>query len=139
MLPSKLSIRRAMTFVNSLLLGGALLCLPGCFRVTSLMPDSIPAETHTQWVNGFLLGAVGGHVDAARYCGGRPVSRIETKRTAGNYLAEIFTLGIYAPSHVSITCGQPRWGQAGIPNGYSSGYGNPYPLAYPSYPPPYAY
>lgn len=116
---------------GSLLLAGALCVLPGCFRVQALIPDAAPAETHTQWVNGFFWGSVGGTVDAARYCGGRPVAAVETKRSVGNYLIELVTLGIYTPSHVSVTCGQPRYGQYGYPG--------PYGQPYQPYPPPYTY
>ncbi len=76
-------------FLKSLLLGGALCVMPGCFKVQALMPDTIPAERHTQWVNGFFWGAVGGTVDAARYCGGRPVAKIETKRSVGKPLSSV--------------------------------------------------
>ena len=122
-------------FLKSLLLGGALCVMPGCFKVQALMPDTIPAERHTQWVNGFSWGAVGGTVDAARYCGGRPVAKIETKRSVGNYLIELVTLGIYTPSHVAITCGQPRYPQ------YGEAYPAPAPYVapVPVYPQPYGY
>lgn len=124
-------------FVKTLLLGGALCFAPGCFKVQTLLPDTVPAEKHTQWVNGFFWGAVGGTVDAARYCGGRPVASVETKRSVGNYLIELVTLGIYTPSHVSITCGQPRY-----PGYGGGGYMMPAPVpapAYPAYPNPYGY
>jgi hypothetical protein len=129
--PSKKSILSSV-FLRSVLLGGALCVMPGCFKVQALMPDTVPAERHTQWVNGFFWGAVGGTVDAARYCGGRPVASIETKRSVGNYLIELVTLGIYTPSHVAITCGQPRYPQ------YGAAYPAPVP-AVPMYPNPYGY
>jgi len=126
--------RISSNFLKTLVLGGALCFAPGCFKVQTLLPDTVPAEKHTQWVNGFFWGAVGGTVDAARYCGGRPVASVETKRSVGNYLIELVTLGIYSPSHVSITCGQPKY------PGYG-GYSMPAPAypAYPAYPNPYGY
>ena len=127
--------RKSLTFLQCLLIGGAVCVLPGCFRVTALIPDSTPAETHTHWVNGFFWGAVGGTVDTAQWCGGRPVSSVTTKRSVGNYLVEFITLGIYSPSKISVTCGQPRYPGYAPPPGY--GYGAPvYPQPYqPVYPP----
>lgn len=127
---SGLGMGGARALVKVLMLSSALCMMPGCFKVQALMPDAIPAERHTQWVNGFFFGSVGGTVDAAHYCGGRPVASIETKRSVGNYLIELVTLGIYTPSHVSITCGQPRYPQYGS-------YGIPAYPPYPVYPNPY--
>jgi hypothetical protein len=136
--PTKRGLFSSLT-IKTLILGGALCFAPGCFKVQTLMPDTIPAETHKQWVNGFFWGSVGGTVDAARYCGGRPVASVETKRSVGNYLIELVTLGIYTPSHVSVTCGQPRYPQYG--GGYAVPAPAPYmaPAPYPVYPNPYGY
>lgn len=125
--------RRTLNLLQCLLLGGAMCALPGCFRVTALIPDSAPAETHTHWVNGFFWGAVGGTVDTAQFCGGRPVSSITTKRSIGNYLVELITLGIYSPSKISVTCGQPRWGGGYPQPGYAPAYPPPYQPSYPPY------
>ncbi len=132
-------ILRTKILFQSLLIGGALCVLPGCFRVTALIPDQAPAEKHTQWVNGFFWGAVGGNVDVAHFCAGRGVASIETKRSVGNYLIELLTLGIYTPSHIAVTCGQPRY--MGVPGGYPGMPPNPYmtPPYVPPAPYPYTY
>jgi hypothetical protein len=129
----------ALSVLHRLVLTGVLCLVPGCFRVTAMIPDTVPTDRHSQWVNGFFFGAFGGNVDAARFCGGRPISSIETKRSPGNYLIEFLTLGIYTPSHVSVTCGQPRWGGPGYANGIPNAFPNPYANAYvpPPVPAPY--
>src|SRR5262245_34947669 len=84
-----------------------LLTLVGCFRVHVIVPITAPSDAHSQWVNGFLWGAVGGSVDTARFCGPRPVARVSTKHSAGTIFITFLTLGIYTPSHVTVVCGQP--------------------------------
>lgn len=94
-------------------LAGVLVCAPGCFRTTAIIPTHPSAETHTRWVNGFLWGAVGDVVDTSAMCGGRPVTKISTDRSPGNMLVQLVTLGLYTPSRISVTCAAPYG------NGYS--------------------
>jgi len=124
--------RAAVTSALLVGLGG----LSGCFKTTAIIPNQAPAETHARWAHGFFWGAVGGWVDTAQMCGGRPVARITTDRSAGNIVMQWITLGIYTPTRVRVTCAQP--GGVAMPYGYWSGappvYGGG---AYP--PGPYGY
>jgi hypothetical protein len=110
----------------STVLGVSLLASSGCFRSAILMPTVPPGDRHTTWVNGWLWGSVGGMVSADIYCQGRGVARVETKRSVGNILVSWVTLGIYTPSHVSITCANPAGYYAPVsptPYGGPGGYG----------------
>jgi hypothetical protein len=110
--------------ILSSLLGACLLGSSGCFRAAVLMPTVPPGEHHTTWVNGWLWGSVGGTISADVYCQGRGVARIETKRSVGNILVSWATLGIYTPSHVAVTCGNPAGYYAPpAPAPYGGGYG----------------
>jgi hypothetical protein len=116
--------------VLSTLLGGSLLASSGCFHSAVLMPTVPPGERHSTWVNGWLWGSVGGQISADIYCQGRGVARIDTKRSVGNILVSWVTLGIYTPSHVSVTCANPNaYGMTPPPppasygGGYGYGYG----------------
>lgn len=111
--------------------GGGLLLSSGCFRASVIVPSNPPADEHSTWVNGWLWGSVGGTVSADNFCGGRPVSRVETKRSVGNVLVSWITLGIYTPTKVSITCSNPYgapthpyapYAPAPAPYGYGYGY-----------------
>lgn len=113
------------------LCGGTLLS-SGCFRASIIVPSVPPGEKHSTWVNGWFWGSVGGTVSADSFCGGRPVSRIDTKRSVGNILVSWVTLGIYTPSKVWITCSSPYGAPqnpyapapyAPTPYGYGDGYG----------------
>lgn len=108
----------------TLFLAAALALSAGCYHVHVVVPNTPPTDYHRQWVNGFLWGAVGGGVDTARFCGGRPVSRITTLRSFGNMFMSWLTFGIYTPSTVVVACGQ------------GSGYGGPAPYQPPYYPQP---
>jgi hypothetical protein len=99
--------------VLSTLLGGSLLASSGCFHSSVLMPTVPPGDRHDTWVNGWLWGSVGGQISADIFCQGRGVARIDTKRSVGNILVSWVTLGIYTPSHVSVTCANA--GQYGGP------------------------
>ena len=109
---------RAMLF-----LAAALSLSAGCYHVQVVVPNTPPTDYHRQWVNGFLWGAVGGGVDTARFCGNRPVSRVNTHRSFGNLFMSWLTFGIYTPSTVVVACGQ------------GGGYGAPAPYSQPYYPP----
>lgn len=113
--------------------------LSGCFKTTAIIPNTMPGETHSRWAHGFFWGAVGGWVDTGHMCGGRPVSRITTDKSAGNVLLGWVTLGIYTPTRVHVTCAQPMgapmpygyWSSAppvygGGGGGYGGGYGGAY-------------
>ena len=123
-------LRRLRRFV----LVGSILGLCGCYQVSAVIPDTVPSETHTHWVNGFLWGALGGEINAGYVCGGRPVVRVATKRSGLNYLVHLVTMGIYTPSHVEVTCGQTRYAQPSYPPIYP-GYSPPvYPYVPPAIP-----
>lgn len=100
----------------------------GCtHRVSIVFPNVVPADRHKTWVNGWLWDLVGGETSAARFCGDRPVSRIQTAKSFGNHLVSWLTLGIYTPMHATITCGVP----SGPPNPGGGGYAPPPPPGYP--------
>ncbi len=128
MLPTKKTVLARLLL--SALLGGSVLVSSGCFHSAVLMPTVPPGEKHSTWVNGWLWGSVGGQVSADIFCSGRGVARIDTKRSVGNILVSWVTLGIYTPSHVSVTC-------AGAPQYAPPPYGAP-PPPY-SAPSPYGY
>lgn len=117
--------------LGRILLTVTLLSMVGCFKVHVVVPNTIPTDAHGRWVSGWLWGAVGGHVDASHYCGGRPIARITTKRSFGNLFVSWITLGIYTPSHVTIVCGQ------GAGTGYAPVAAPPV-YAPPAYAPPVA-
>lgn len=104
------------------LLATALAFTAGCYHVHVVVPNTPPTDYHRQWVNGFLLGAIGDGVDTARFCGGRPVARVSTHRSLGNMLISWLTIGIYTPSTVVVACGQ------------GGSYGGPAPYPQPYYP-----
>ena len=114
--------------VLSTLLGGTLLASSGCFHSSVLMPTVPPGDRHDTWVNGWLWGSVGGQISADIFCQGRGVARIDTKRSVGNILVSWVTLGIYTPSHISVTCADAsQYGQPVAPppppyGGYGYGY-----------------
>lgn len=106
----------------------ASLLLAGCTHHVSIrIPNVIPAERHKTWVNGWLFNLVGGQTDTARFCGDRPVARVDTRKSFGNYLLSWITFGIYTPMHATITCGQPAGGA------------QPYAVPPPGYYPPAGY
>lgn len=115
---SRLTSTLARFVMTSALLVG-LTGLSGCFKTTAIIPNQAPAETHTRWAHGFFWGAVGGWVDTAQMCGGRPVARITTDRSIGNMAVQWITLGIYTPTRVRVTCAQPAG--VAMPYGYWSG------------------
>jgi hypothetical protein len=95
-----------MRNVGRVLFAVALLSMVGCFKVHVIVPNTVPTDAHGRWVNGWLWGSIGGHVDASHFCGGRPIARITTKRSLGNLFVSWITFGIYTPSHVTVVCGQ---------------------------------
>lgn len=118
----------------SLFLAAALSFTSGCYHVHVVVPNTAPTDFHRQWVNGWLWGAVGGGVDTARFCGGRPLARISTHRSLGNMFLSWLTFGIYTPSTVTVACG----GGSGYvaPSGYPQpGYVPPQPQPYYPAPP----
>lgn len=131
MLPTKKTV--LARFLLSALLGGSVLVSSGCFHSAVLMPTVPPGDKHSTWVNGWLWGSVGGQVSADIFCQGRGVARVDTKRSVGNILVSWVTLGIYTPSHVSVTCaGEPQY----VPPPYGAPpppYGAPSPYGYGYY------
>ena len=134
---------RAMLF-----LAAALSLSAGCYHVQVVVPNTVPTDFHRQWVNGWLWGAVGGGVDTARFCGGRPIARVGPHRSLGNLVVSWLTFGIYSPSTVTVACG----GGANYvaPGGYPQpyypapqpqppGYYQPAPPPRPVYPAPQPY
>lgn len=95
-----------MRGMRSFLLFACILIFGGCtHHVTIRFPGVIPAERHKTWINGFLWNLIGGETDTSRFCGDRPVSRIDTKKSFGNTIVTWLTLGIYSPMFAHIWCG----------------------------------
>lgn len=103
---SRLVLQRLLRDLGRVLFAVTLLSMVGCFKVHVVIPNTVPTDAHGRWVNGWLWGAVGGHVDASHFCGGRPIARISTKRSFGNLFVSWITFGIYTPSYVTVVCGQ---------------------------------
>src|SRR5690349_21560374 len=81
--------------------------LPSCmYHVAVIIPTVVPEERHGTWVNGFLFNLVGGETNTGRFCGERPVARIDTKRSFWNLIVGYLTIGIYTPMYAHITCGR---------------------------------
>lgn len=133
---------------SPLFFAAALSLFSGCYHVHVVVPNTVPTDFHRQWVNGWLWGAVGGGVDTARFCGGRPIARVGTHRSLGNMFVSWLTFGIYSPSTVTVACG----GGANYvaPGGYPQpyypapqpqppGYYQPAPPPRPVYPAPQPY
>jgi len=69
--------------------------------------QAAPAETHSEWVNGFLWHLIGGETNLTAACGLRGVVRVDTKSSFGNAILAFLTIGIYTPMHVKVTCAAP--------------------------------
>jgi hypothetical protein len=80
----------------------------GCFKATFDDRTQTPATYHVQWRHRFIGGLVGERdVDVHAFC---PDGRVAQVRTGGSLLtslATIFTLFIYSPRKVYVTCAAP--------------------------------
>lgn len=117
------------SLLGPLFLAAALSLTSGCYHVHVVIPNTAPTDFHRQWVSGWLWGAVGGGVDTARFCGGRPLARVSTHRSFGNMFLSWLTFGIYTPSTVTVACGGGQ--------GYVAPSGQPQPYYPPPQPQPY--
>lgn len=86
-----------------------------CYKATFVAdPGSTKrATTHEEWTHHYVFGLVGEDTtyDVRRWCEGE-AGVVRTGGNAGTVLATIFTLGIYAPRKVYVTCGEPALAQA---------------------------
>ncbi len=129
--------KSARKLLSSSMARGSLLafCLStaSCFAVHVNIQNAAPGIGYSQWVHGWLWGAIGGQANAS-LCSGRQVASVSTHHSIGNVLAFLFTLGIYSPVSVSIQCGQPiNYGAYPPPPSYQP---TPQPYSPTAYPPP---
>lgn len=77
----------------------------GCFKATFTDPAVTPGARHVEWRHRFIAGLVGeGDVDARSFC---PDGRFAEIRTGGSIvttLVTVFTLFVYTPREVFVTC-----------------------------------
>jgi hypothetical protein len=77
----------------------------GCFKATFQDARVAKGITHDEWRSRYVFGVFGnGDVDARRFC---PDGRIAEVRTGGNAAtsaATVFTLFMYTPRKVYVTC-----------------------------------
>lgn len=90
--------------VSALLLGGC------THHIRVENPFYRQTEVHRRWVHGWLFNLIGGYANTAEMCGNRPITAIDTKKSFGNHLIGLITLGIYTPMHLTVTCGEPQHG-----------------------------
>jgi hypothetical protein len=80
----------------------------GCFHAiieTGKPPGSTTIDQ--EWASGFIYGLVPpDKVDTSSKCP-TGVSKVETQRSFLNSLVGIFTIGIYTPSQINVTCAAP--------------------------------
>jgi hypothetical protein len=80
------------------------LALGGCYHVRYQMKAEAVGPPVTAWNHIFLWGLAGsGSVDVAATCPGG-LARLETKRSFGNLLLSLLTIGIYTPNQVTVWC-----------------------------------
>jgi hypothetical protein len=76
----------------------------GCYTVryrTRVRPTTEPS---TSWNHIFLWGLAGSATVDVRATCPDGFAQIETKRTFGNIIVSLLTLGIYSPNYVSVWC-----------------------------------
>jgi hypothetical protein len=81
------------------------LALGGCFKATFDDRALTPATRQVQWRHRFVAGLVGdGDVDARAFCPDGRVAQVRTGGSLATSLVTIFTLFIYSPREVFVTC-----------------------------------
>ncbi len=77
----------------------------GCYHATieTALPPS-PQTVEVLWAHGFLFGLVPPSTVATQATCPNGVSRVETRLSFVNQVANIITLGIYTPMHIRATC-----------------------------------
>jgi hypothetical protein len=93
-----------MTDVRLAALGIAL-ALGGCFKATFDDRTTTPGTQHELWRHRFIGGLVGdGEVDARAICPDGRIAQVRTGGSLATSLTTIFTLFIYTPRKVYVTC-----------------------------------
>jgi hypothetical protein len=81
----------------------------GCFKATFNDPSVTPAVRHVEWRHRFIAGLVGdGELDARRFCPDGRFAQVRTGGSLATSLTTIFTLFIYTPREVFVTCAAPE-------------------------------
>jgi hypothetical protein len=77
----------------------------GCFKATFTDPTVTPGARHVQWRHRFIAGLVGdGEVDARSFCPDGRFAQIRTGGSVATSLVAFFTLFVYTPREVFVTC-----------------------------------
>jgi Bor protein len=98
-----------MTHVTLAALGIALALAGGCFKATFDDRVVTPGPEHEQWRHRFVGGLIGdGEVDVREFCPDGAVARVATGGSLATSLTTIFTLFIYSPRKVYVTCAGSR-------------------------------
>ncbi len=85
------------------------LAVGGCFKATFDDHLVTPGVRHVQWRHRFIAGLVGDRdVDAHAFCPDGRFARIRTGGSLATSLVTIFTLFIYTPREVFVTCAAPE-------------------------------
>ena len=94
--------RRCRLGIMTLML---LAVLPGCFTYKFRDKRFEPGEKHDEWRSFFLFGIVGeSEVDVSDFCPGGEAAEVAVGTNGGTWLVSWFTLGIYTPDKVYVTC-----------------------------------
>jgi hypothetical protein len=87
----------------------ALAVASGCFKATFDDPTVTPGLRHVEWRHRYIAGLVGdGDIDARKFCTDRRFAQVRTGGSLATSLVTIFTLFIYSPREVFVTCAGPE-------------------------------
>jgi len=90
-----------------------LMMTTGCYHATieTALPPS-PQTVEVPWAHGFLFGLVPPSTVSTQQACPAGVSRVETRLSFVNQVANILTFGIYTPMSILATCAQGGSAQA---------------------------
>jgi hypothetical protein len=79
--------------------------LNGCFATVFRDPQVPAGASHDEWHSFFAWGLAGhAEIDVRRFCPG-DVREVAFGTNGATWLVSTFTLGIYAPEKIYVTCG----------------------------------
>ncbi|HEX2677211.1 MAG TPA: hypothetical protein VHM19_11240 [Polyangiales bacterium] len=79
-------------------------CSTGCYQATFVAPKTAAGIEHDEWNDFFLFGLIGDpKYDTRQACSGA-IAKVRTAGNVGTGLLSLFTIGIYTPRKVYVTC-----------------------------------
>lgn len=86
----------------------ALVLATGCYTVRYRTDQAPSGQRHEQRLNYWAVGLVGEHVvDLDQYCPTGPAAWRTEARPLDTFFTFV-TLGVWAPRHVVVECGEPK-------------------------------